>query len=76
MRELTEQEIQNVAGGKKFFSIISGALFCGVIEGLMGLAVGGPVGFAVGFGHGLYEGAAGGIIYEGAMGLTETIHGT
>lgn len=67
-------EIASVSGGGKFFNIVGGALFGGVIEGIMGFWVGGPVGFIVGFGHGAYEGAAVTIIYEGAMGLTETLH--
>ena len=74
MRELNHKEIFDVHGGKKFFKIVVGAVFTGVVEGLMGFAADGPVGFVVGFGHGLYDGAAGTIIYEGAMGLTQTLH--
>lgn len=74
MNELSEQEILDISGGKKLFTIIGGALITGIVEGIMGLAVAGPAGFVVGFGHGLYDGAAGALIYEGAMGLTETLH--
>jgi hypothetical protein len=78
MQVLKEEEISFVSGGKNFLSkaieVVAGSLITGVIEGVIGFAAAGPVGFAVGFGHGAYEGAAGVLIYEGAMGLTETLH--
>lgn len=78
MRTLNNQEIISISGGKSFFSkivtVAAGSLFTGIIEGFAGFMVAGPVGFAVGFGHGAIEGAGGALIYEGAMGLTETLH--
>ncbi len=74
MEELSKQDVMSIFGGKKWFSIISSALFTGTIEGIMGMFVAGPAGFIVGFGHGIYDGAAGALIYEGAKGLTETLH--
>ena len=78
MRTLNNQDIISISGGKSIFSkvvtVAAGSLFTGLIEGFAGFVVAGPVGFAVGFGHGAFEGAAGALIYEGAMGLTETIH--
>lgn len=78
MKELSRDELLLVFGGKncfsKLFDVVGGALFGGVIEGFLGFCVGGPPGMIIGFGHGLYEGAAVTVIYEGAMGLTETLH--
>lgn len=78
IHEVSEEDFIRISGGKKLFpkvfNVITGALIGGVIEGIAGAAVAGPAGFAVGFAHGVYDGAAGAVIYEGAMGLTETTH--
>lgn len=74
MKELCEQDILSISGGKKFFEVLGGALFGGIIEGFLGFFVAGPPGFVVGFGHGVYEGAAVALLYEGGMGMVETLH--
>lgn len=78
MRVLKEEEINFASGGKNIFSkamnIVAGSVITGLVEGFAGFIVAGPAGFVVGFGHGALEGAGGVIIYEGAMGLTETLH--
>jgi hypothetical protein len=78
MRDLSERDVVSIHGGKsvlsKAINVIGGSLITGLVEGFAGFMVAGPVGFAVGFGHGAFEGAAGVLIYEGAMGLTETLH--
>ncbi len=61
MRELSDEEVFSIHGGKNVFSkiinVAAGALVTGLIEGFAGLAVAGPAGFAVGFGHGAFEGS-------------------
>lgn len=74
MRELSEQEVIEICGGKKWLRILTSAFFTGIVEGAVGMLSAGPAGFVIGFGHGLYDGVAGAVIYEGAMGLTETLH--
>jgi len=78
MKVLNEKEMLEVNGGKNFFksviNVVSVSLITGVVEGVAGFAVAGPAGFVVGFGHGAFEGATGAVIYEGAMGATETMH--
>ncbi len=78
MYEISEEEFIQISGGKKFFAklftVVTGAVIGGVIEGIAGAAVAGPAGFVVGFAHGAYDGAATAVIYEGAMGLTEITH--
>jgi len=78
MRELSDEEAFSIHGGKNIFSkvinVVAGSLVTGLIEGFAGFAVAGPAGFVVGFGHGAFEGAAGVLVYEGAMGVTETLH--
>lgn len=74
MKELNNEEVILISGGKKFFEVLGGALIGGIVEGFLGFCVAGPAGMVVGFGHGLYEGAAVTLVYEGGVGLVETFH--
>lgn len=69
MRELIEHEIEGISTGKKWLSIVTEAVFGGLVEGFIGLAVAGPVGFVAGFGKGVYEGAAVAVVYEHTISL-------
>lgn len=74
MREINNEELINVNGGRNFFTVIEGALLGGLVEGFIGFFIAGPAGMVVGFGHGVYDGAAFGVVYEGAHGLVEITH--
>lgn len=71
MQEMDDLMLKAVGGGRNFFSVLEGALFGAVVEGFIGFCTAGPAGLAVGIVHGLYDGAAFGVIYEGSHGLVE-----
>lgn len=73
MRELSISETHDVNGGRNFFTVISGIVWGATIGAVMGIPLG-PAGILAGMGTGAFNGAAIGIIKEGADGLVEITH--
>lgn len=71
MKELTQNDINEITGGKSdFFNVVIGVVWGATFGAILGIPAG-PVGIIAGAAGGAFNGAAVAIAKEGAMGLVE-----
>jgi hypothetical protein len=76
MKELTQNEINEISGGKRsFFNVVIGVVWGATFGAVLGIPAG-PAGMIAGAATGAFNGAAVAIAREGAMGLVEIQDGT